>query len=196
MTKCYLCNGAGEVYADTYSATKVPCSACGGSKVPTPSGGPTLAEKLWAIDAQKDNWRGQGEVLVKGKWLRVEDIARDAARELASLAAQRDKAHARAIVVEHHKALELMSRGSAVEQLEMKLRTQLAEVELRAEAAEAQVSALRELMWRWRLRAGAIIDDVNLGNAPSHEADRAGGWNDCADELEAALSSAPRRDPA
>jgi chromosome segregation ATPase len=49
----------------------------------------------------------------------------------------------RAIVAERHKALELLSKGSAVEQLEMRLREQLAETEIRAEKAEAESTALR-----------------------------------------------------
>jgi len=68
----------------------------------------------------------------------------ETADKLEAAEAERDKARARAIVAEHHKTLELLSKGSAVEQLEMQLRTKLAETEIRAEAAEAKVRRLRE----------------------------------------------------
>jgi hypothetical protein len=48
---------------------------------------------------------------------------------------------------------------------------------------------LEQLVAQWRARADGIIDDVNHGKAPTHEADRSHGWQDCADELEAALAS-------
>jgi hypothetical protein len=53
---------------------------------------------------------------------------------------------ARAIVAEQHKTLELLSEGSATEQLEMRLREKLAEAELRAEAAEQRITALEEAL--------------------------------------------------
>jgi hypothetical protein len=53
---------------------------------------------------------------------------------------------ARAIVAEQHKTLELLSKGSATEQLEMRLREKLAAAELRAEAAEQRITALEEAL--------------------------------------------------
>lgn len=46
---------------------------------------------------------------------------------------------------------------------------------------------LEALVLRWRARAEAIVDDVNHGHAPTHEADTARGWSDCANELDAVL---------
>lgn len=54
------------------------------------------------------------------------------------------------VVAQHSRALELMSRGSAVVELENKLREQLALAEIKAEDAESQVQALTEERARLR----------------------------------------------
>jgi hypothetical protein len=62
-----------------------------------------------------------------------EDARQQAQEQIVTLTA-------RAVAAERHKALELLSKGSAVEQLEMKLRTELAETQLALEASEALAS--------------------------------------------------------
>lgn len=48
----------------------------------------------------------------------------------------------------------------------------------------------RQLAEKWRTRANAIIEDVNGGHAPIHEAVTAREWLQCADELESTLTAA------
>lgn len=54
---------------------------------------------------------------------------------------------------------------------------------------------LKGLIDGWRSRANGVIETVNHGQAPPYEADRAKGWIDCADELEAALLATPEGAP-
>jgi hypothetical protein len=91
---------------------------------------------------------------------------------------------ARAIVAEQHKTLELLSKGSATEQLEMRLREKLAAAELRAEAAEQRITALegalRAKVAEWRQYI-AEEDNDEWGR------ERASTLSDAADELEALI---------
>lgn len=72
-------------------------------------------------------------------------------------AARAERAEAEAIVAKHHRLLELLSKGSATEQLEKDLRIKLAEAEIRADQAEAALAGLREYVqhkadcrkWMW-----------------------------------------------
>jgi DNA repair exonuclease SbcCD ATPase subunit len=95
---------------------------------------------------------------------------------------------ARAIVAEQHKTLELLSKGSATEQLEMRLREKLAAAELRAEAAEQRITALegalRAKVAEWRQYI-AEEDNDEWGR------ERASTLSDAADELEALIGASP-----
>jgi hypothetical protein len=94
---------------------------------------------------------------------------------------------ARAIVAEQHKTLELLSKGSATEQLEMRLREKLAAAELRAEAAEQRITALegalRAKVQEWRTQIHHETPPLNAIQAGSWDTKR-----QCADELDALLT--------
>jgi hypothetical protein len=111
--------------------------------------------------------------------------ARETVEQALEAAEQKIKSlTARAIVAEQHKTLELLSEGSATEQLEMRLREKLAEAELRAEAAEQRITALegalRAKVAEWRQYI-AEEDNDEWGR------ERASTLSDAADELEALI---------
>ena len=60
---------------------------------------------------------------------------------------------------------------------------------LTASVSTTQVQALVE---QWKAQAAGVIDDVNNGNAPAHEADTARGWLQCADDLTRLMIAEPQ----
>lgn len=76
--------------------------------------------------------------------------AEQAEARVKALEQERDEAIARAVIAENHRTLELMSRGSAADERELRLRAKLAEAELTRDAAQVEstrnVEARRTLM--------------------------------------------------
>lgn len=110
---------------------------------------PQLVQRL--RDHAKEMRQAYDDVMYKPSQItafiqEAESLVTVAADLLAQREAEIAQLTARAIVAERHKALELMSRGSAAVQLENDLREKLALAELRAEAREAEIAALRQAL--------------------------------------------------